>query len=88
MFKKYEVIRFQKVEKDIRKQTNSREIKWLNIVDHVVTEPINFNEKELVSYHSQWPSFDMDEDGEKVFTNTRGCLSMEKKQIRSNFLNK
>ena len=53
MFKKYEVIRFQKVEKDIRKQTNSREIKWLNIVDHVVTEPINFNEKELVSYHSQ-----------------------------------
>jgi hypothetical protein len=74
--KKYEVIRFQKVKKDIRKQTNSREIKWLNIVDPVVTKPINFNEKELVSYHSQEPSVDMDEDGEKVFTNSRGCLSI------------
>ena len=73
--KKDEEIRFQKVAKDIRKQNNTREIEWLNIVDPIVTDPVRFKEKELVSYHSQPPGINI-EDGKEVFTNRTGCINI------------
>jgi hypothetical protein len=73
--KKDEEIRFQKVAKDIRKKNNTREIEWLNITDPIVTDPVRFNEKELVSYHSQPPSMKIEDDKE-VYTNKRGCMSI------------
>jgi hypothetical protein len=73
--KKDEEIRFQKVAKDIRKQNNTREIEWLNITDPIVTDPVRFKEKELVSYHSQPPNMTIEDDKE-VYTNKRGCMSI------------
>ena len=73
--KKDEEIRFQKVSKDIRKKNNTREIEWLNITDPIVTDPVRFNEKELVSYHSQPPTMTIEDDKE-VYTNKRGCMSI------------
>jgi len=73
--KKDEEIRFQKVAKDIRKQNNTREIEWLNITDPIVTDPIRFKEKELVSYHSQPPNMTIQDDKE-VYTNKTGCMSI------------
>ena len=73
--KKDEEIRFQKVAKDIRKQNNTREIEWLNIVDPIVTDPVRFKEKELVSYHSQPPGINI-EDGKEVFTKRLGFSNL------------
>ena len=73
--KKDEEIRFQKVSKDIRKKNNTREIEWLNITDPIVTDPVRFNEKELVSYHSQPPTMTIEDDKE-VYTSKRGCMSI------------
>jgi len=73
--KKDEEIRFQKVSKDIRKKNNTREIEWLNITDPIVTDPVRFNEKELISYHSQPPTMTIEDDKE-VYTNKRGCMSI------------
>jgi hypothetical protein len=73
--KKDEEIRFQKVAKDIRKENNTREIEWINITDPIVTDPVIFNERELVTSNSQPPIITI-EDGKEVSKNRTGCMSI------------
>jgi len=73
--KKDEEIRFQKVAKDIRKENNTREIEWLNITNPIVTDPVRFNEKELVTSNSQEPIITIEDDKE-VSKNFTGCMSI------------
>ena len=73
--KKDEEIRFQKVAKDIRKENNTREIEWLNLANPIVTDPVRFNEKELVTSNSQEPIITIEDDKE-VSKNRTGCMSI------------
>ena len=73
--KKDEEIRFQKVAKDIRKENNTREIEWINITDPIVTDPVIFKERELVTSNSQPPIITI-EDGKEVSKNRTGCMSI------------